>query len=219
MIGVLRLATNCSGPQVLGLLDPLNDLKSEMSKTMPTAKLITCGFVWMFWIVALVAYAEDEASTIALAGGQLQLKAPATWVRKKPQTAIIEYEFAVPASQGDTTDGRLTVMGAGGGVDANIDRWYGQFTQPDGGSTRDRAKVKKIKAAGDDVHLVDISGTFRDQRGPMAPAVERPKYRMLAAIIITKSAGNYFVKLYGPERTIADQEKAFVAMIEGLAHK
>ena len=132
---------------------------------------------------------------------------------------IIEHEFAIPAAKGDAADGRMTVMGAGGGIEANIERWYGQFTQPDGGSTRERAKVKKIKAGGQDVHLVDISGTFKDQRGPAAPAAERPKYRMLAAIIVTQSLGNYFVKLYGPERTVADQEKAFVTMIEGLTHK
>ena len=110
-------------------------------------------------------------------------------------------------------------MAAGGSVEANIDRWYGQFTQPDGGNTRDRAKVQKIKVGGEEIHLVDLSGTFKDQRGPMAPAVERPKYRMLAAIIATKNAGSYFIKFYGPERTVADNEKAFVGMIEGLQHK
>jgi hypothetical protein len=186
---------------------------------MPTTRLLICGCLILFTSLALPAQGADDASTMDLAGGQLQLKAPGTWVRKKPQFPIIEYEFSVPAVQGDTTDGRLTVMAASGGVDANIDRWYSQFTQADGGSTRDRAKVKRIKAGGQEVHLVDISGTFKDQRGPMAPAVERPKYRMLAAIIETKKSDNYFVKLYGPERTIADQEKAFVTMIEGLAHK
>ena len=58
--------------------------------------------------------------------------------------------------------------------------------------------MKKIKVAGEEVHLVDLSGTFKDQRGPMAPAVERPKYRMLAAIIAAEPAGNYFIKFYGP---------------------
>jgi hypothetical protein len=164
-----------------------------------------------------VAAAQEKAGRIEFAGGKLMLKAPDTWMRK-PAT-FVEHEFAVPASKGDASDGRMTLMGAGGGVEANIDRWFGQFSQPDGGSTRDRAKVKKIKAGGQDVHLVDISGTFKDQRGPAAPAVERPKYRMLAAIVATKSLGNYFIKFYGPERTVADNEKAFVTMIEGLEQK
>ena len=181
-----------------------------------------CGAVVIACLVvtftsATAAAEEDKGErTIAIADGKLKLQAPASWKRKKPQSAIVEHEFAVPASAGDSPDGRVTVMGAGGSVEANVDRWIGQFTQPDGGSTKQRAKTKKIKAAGEEVHMVDISGTFKDQLGPFAPAVERPKYRMLSAIITTKKSGNYFVKFYGPERTVAENEKAFVTMIEGM---
>ncbi len=37
--------------------------------------------------------------------------------------------------------------GQGGSVEANLDRWYGQFQQPDGGSTRERAKVRSRRRA------------------------------------------------------------------------
>jgi hypothetical protein len=185
---------------------------------MPITKLAVLGLFLILAGMPSALVAQENPSILALGGGKLRMKAPATWIRKQPQSTIVEHEFAIPASKGDAADGRLTVMAAGGGVDANIDRWYGQFTQPDGASTRDRAKVKKLKVAGEEVHWVDISGTFKDQRGPVAPAVERPKYRMLAAIIATKS-GNYFIKFYGPERTVADNEKAFQAMIDGLEQK
>jgi hypothetical protein len=168
--------------------------------------------------LASTALGQDNPSVMPLGGGKLQLKAPEGWVRKQPLSTIVEHEFSVPAAKDDPADGRMTVMAAGGGIEANIDRWYGQFTQPDGGSTKDRAKVKKIAVAGQDVHLVDLTGTFKDQRGPMAPVVERPKYRMLAAIIATKM-GNYFVKFYGPQRTVADNEAGFLKMIEGLERK
>jgi hypothetical protein len=130
-------------------------------------------------------------------------------------------EFSIPASKDDAAEGRMTVMAAGGTIDANIDRWYGQFTQPDGSSTKDAAKRKKIEAAGETIHLVDISGTFKDQKGPFAPAVEREKYRMLAAIVTSKKSPrtNYFLKFYGPRRTVADHEQAFVDMLEGLRRK
>ncbi len=175
-----------------------------------------CGLIVL---CVSIANAADNPSAMSLADGKIQLKAPEGWVHKQPQSSIVEYEFAVPAAKDDPADGRMTVMAAGGGIEANVDRWYGQFTQPDGGTTRDRAKVKKLSVAGQDVHLVDISGTYKDQRGPMAPAVERPKYRMLAAIIATKGSGNYFIKFYGPQRTVADNEAAFVKMIEGLERK
>jgi hypothetical protein len=180
----------------------------------------TLGIALAFSAVfAAGASAQDAAGSVEFADGHLAMKAPAQWKRKQPLTSIVEHEFAVPAAKGDAADGRLTLMAAGGGVEANLERWYGQFTQPDGGSTSDRAKVKELKVAGQDVHLVDISGTFKDQRGPAAPAVERPKYRMLGAILPTANAGTYFIKFYGPERTIAENEKAFLTMIESLERK
>ncbi len=108
------------------------------------------------------------------------------------------------------------MMSDGGGVDANLQRWYDQFKQPDGGSTKDRAKVKKHTIAGQEVTVVDIAGTYNDRPSPMAPGVERPNYRMLGAIIATKKAGNYFIKFYGPQKTVGDQEEAFVKMIDEM---
>ena len=156
---------------------------------------------------------------IEMAGGKLKMTAPANWQRKKPQNQIIEHEFAVPPAEDDSEDGRVTIMGAGGSVDANIERWVGQFTQPDGSATK--AKTSKLKVGDDEVHIVDISGTFNDTRGPFSgtPAVERKKYRMLSAIVTTKKFGNYFVKFAGPQRTVAENEKAFEAMLQGLETK
>jgi len=128
---------------------------------------------------------------------------------------MVEREFAVPASPGDERDGRVTIMAAGGGVEANIERWCGQFTQPDGADTGDRAKVEKKTIAGHEVHLVDISGSYNESRGPFGPGVLRPDYRMLAAIISIGQV-DYFVKFYGPRRTVADNEDAFQAMIGSL---
>jgi len=183
---------------------------------------IAFGLVGLLLLFTSAAFAADEAKgphPFSVADGQLKFTAVEGWSPTKPGSNIIEHEFSVPASEGDAAAGRVTVMGAGGSIDANIDRWYTQFTQPDGSSTREKAKVKKITVDGEDVHVVDIAGTFKDQRGPFAPAVEREKYRMLAAIVVTKKLGNYFIKFYGPERTVADNEGNFNKLIESLEHK
>jgi hypothetical protein len=180
------------------------------------------GLVCLSLLVTVAAHAADEAKgphPFSVADGQLKFTAVEGWNPTKPGSNIIEHEFTVPASEGDANAGRVTVMGAGGSVEQNIDRWFTQFSQPDGGSTRDKAKVKKITVDGEDIHMVDISGTFKDQKGPFAPAVEREKYRMLAAIVVTKKLGNYFIKFYGPERTVTDNEGNFTKLIESLEHK
>ena len=166
------------------------------------------------------AAAEDRS--VSLADGKLQMTAPETWQRKKPQNNVIQYEFSVAPVGDDEKPGRVTISGAGGSVEANIDRWAGQFIQPDGSDSKKAAKIEEKKIAGQEVHLVDISGTFKDQPGgPFSggPVVERKDYRMFAAIIVTKDLGNYFLKFYGPERTVADNRAAFDKMVESLEVK
>ena len=167
--------------------------------------------------IAGSALAADDAKTgnSITIGPDLTMTVPAEWTRKTPRVRIVEHEFAIPAAQEDKEEGRMTVMAAGGSVDANVQRWLGQFSQPDGSSTGDKAKVEKKQVAGQEVTLVDVTGTYRDSRGPFAPAVERPGYRMLGAVIPT-SRGTYFVKFYGPQKTVAAHEKPFIKMIEGI---
>lgn len=163
--------------------------------------------------------ADKATLEIGLAEGKLNLIAPESWVRKQPKTRIVEHEFAIPAAAGDMHEGRFTVMGAGGGVDANIQRWIGQFSQPDGSATKDKSKVQKMQINGVEVHYVDIAGDFKDQAGPFAPAVTRENYRMLGAIIVTEKSGMHFLKFYGPKATVTAQEDAFKKMLNGLKLK
>jgi hypothetical protein len=161
--------------------------------------------------------AETEA--VEIADGALSIEVGEAWKKVQPRVRIIELEYSIPAVEGDAQPGRLTVMAAGGSVEANITRWQGQFTQPDGGSTKERTKTEEKTIAGQTVHLVDISGNYKDQRGPFAPAVQREGYRMLAAIVVTDKFGNYFIKAYGPKATMSKNEAAFKAMIDSLKVK
>lgn len=146
--------------------------------------------------------------------GKYKVTAPGGWKQQQPKSGIVMHEFSSPATEGDKADGRMTVMAAGGSVDANVERWYSQFSQPDGGSTKEKAKLDKRTIAGREVHLVDISGTYRDQLAN----VESPNYRMLAAIVVTPEA-NFFIKYYGPRKTITANEKPFKEMVESLGVK
>ncbi|MBS0208597.1 MAG: hypothetical protein JSS27_06540 [Planctomycetes bacterium] len=168
---------------------------------------------------ATVAAADN---TFTLADGVAKLTVPEGWKATQPKSRIIEYEFEIAPVEGDSAAGRTTVMGAGGSIDDNINRWYGQFNQADGSSTKDKAKLDKRTVSGQEVVVVDVSGTYMDRPGPFAPgpAIERPNYRMLAAIISLKKdgkpAGNYFIKFYGPQATVAKHEAAFLKMIDSL---
>jgi len=161
----------------------------------------------------------DNALAFTIADAAISLEAPTGWKRVQPKSNMIETEFSIPAAEGDAAPGRMTVMGAGGSVQANIDRWYGQFTQPDGSATKDKASTKKLNVSGSAVTLVDVSGTYKDMPGgPFAggQAVDRPNYRMLAAIVEVPNRGSYFLKFYGPSATVSASADGFRKMVEGM---
>jgi hypothetical protein len=204
---------------------------SRLSK--PYSASLQHFMTWAVAAIMLSTAAADEGEeketstqepvTISLAEGQITMQAPAEWETRKPAVNILEYEFAVAPVEGDDNPGRVTVMGAGGGVEANINRWMGQFEQPDGSSTKDLAKVEKRDIDGAEVHIVSITGTYHDTPGggpfTRTKVVKRPGYRMLSAIIVTPESGHYFIKLYGPQKTVDAQEDAFQKMLESLQVK
>lgn len=181
------------------------------------------SLLWLSLAVVAAWAVADSSSVVAEdrytigENKEYSLPVPEGWAKKQPRTRIVEHEFEAKPAEGDEIAGRVTVMAAGGSVEDNVKRWYGQFLQPDGSNTEEKAKSKKTVVAGQDVHLVDITGTY-DDRPPFAASqgVQRPNYRMLAAIIQTKKAGNYFIKFYGPAKTISANEAAFNKMVEGL---
>ncbi|MGY8769405.1 MAG: hypothetical protein ACKVH8_13385 [Pirellulales bacterium] len=156
---------------------------------------------------------EKKSPEVKLADGKIQLTAPKAWKVVQPRVRIIDYEFSVDAAKEDKVPGRVTIMGAGGGIEDNIARWVGQFS----GAKKEPTIEKKI--AGQTVYLVDIAGGYTDRRGPFAPATKYENFRMLSAIIKTEKLGQYFVKFYGPAKTVESNEKNFKAMIESLQVK
>ncbi len=157
---------------------------------------------------------EGQAHRITLGDG-IEITTPPEWVRRPPRVAIIEHEFAVPAKDDGEGEGRSTVMQAGGSIEANIERWFGQFEQPDGAKTAERATVEEEKAGDVEYVLVDIPGTFLDAPGPFAPPVRREGHRMIVAIVPT-GEGNYFVRFDGPAELVESYADDFRAMFERL---
>jgi hypothetical protein len=165
--------------------------------------------------------ASSDAGNVAPAGegggeldlGAIRLTAPKTWTRQQPRSSFVLAEFALPRAEGDSQDGRLTVSTAGGSVQANIDRWRGQFEGKPGRDTQ-----KTLEVAGLTITIVDLSGTFLDQPGPFAPGVKREGFRVLAAVIPTPEQ-LHFVKCYGPEKTIARHAEAFEPFLKTLEMK
>jgi hypothetical protein len=101
-------------------------------------------------------------------------------------------------------------LGQGGSIQANIDRWEGQFKAPGGKPAS--AKVAKINIHGLPVTTIDVSGEYSGMPGPAAPPVSVSDYRLLGAII-EGPGGNVFIKFTGPAKTMAANQSKFQQLL------
>lgn len=159
------------------------------------------------------------AAVIELSAAGLTYTAPASWKPGAASSAMRVAQFSVPRSAGDAQDGELVVYyfgGAGGTIEANIDRWVAQMQQPDGRPSSAVAKRQSRTVNGLKVTLVDVPGTYIAEVTP--GSTERhnsPNFHLRAAVIET-SNGPYFIKLTGPAKTIAATEKAFESFLSSV---
>jgi hypothetical protein len=150
---------------------------------------------------------------------QLLWTVPKGWVEEPPSSGMRLSQYKLPKTDGDAEDALCYVShfpGSGGSVEANLSRWYEQFIQPDGRPSSAVAKVNKAEHNGFQQTTVDVSGTFSQTTTPMGPTGgDMPNYRMLGGVIETP-VGPWFVKLIGPEKTVAHWEKSFYEFMKSF---
>jgi hypothetical protein len=154
----------------------------------------------------------NAAQTGSQTAGELRFKAPDNWVKEQTTSTMRVAQFKLPKADGDADDVLLVLyyFGAsqGGSVQANIDRWIAQMQQPDGSSSKDKAKTETTTVNGLTLTSVDVSGSYTADMSPGVPGERHEaNYRMRSAVIETPK-GNYFLKLVGPAKTMAHWEQS-----------
>jgi hypothetical protein len=160
----------------------------------------------------------DDLAAGRLGLGPFSLVAPKGWTARPVTSNMRAADFVLPAAKpGD--DAELVVYYFGdhgaGSVDDNLDRWLGQFEQPDGKKSRDVAKIEKTKFAGQTATYVSVAGHFAAEAMPGTEAVDKQNQALLAAIVDSPS-GPYYFKLVGAKSTIDAQAAAFRGMLDSL---
>ncbi|NKB67207.1 MAG: hypothetical protein GKR89_09110 [Candidatus Latescibacteria bacterium] len=145
-----------------------------------------------------------------LALGALRVSLPQGWKSVEPSNSMRLAEFILPGAGGDAS---LAVFhfgrNQGGTIQSNIDRWVGQFTQPDGSPIGRGARTWEADTGAGPATLVDVSGTYG---GGMGGQGQQPGARMLGAIV-ESSNGLYFFKAVGPEATLDQWDETFAGFI------
>lgn len=136
---------------------------------------------------------------------QLAWDAPQDWKKQGPKPMRV-VTFLVRA----TSECYVSALpGNAGGFAANLNRWRHQMGQAplDDASI---AALPKVKLLGQDVPLIDVTGTYADMQGETHGASH-----MLGAIA-QKGDSTVFVKFVGPESEVGPERERFLAFVSSI---
>jgi len=169
---------------------------------------------------ALITALFLPGAVLADSAAGIKWTAPASWKQEaaRPMRAAT---YSIPASKGDSEGAEFAVFyfgpGQGGSVEANVQRWVGQFETADGKPLSAPA-TKKETVNGVPVTRLELQGTYLASVGPMAAsgAVKKPGYKLLGAIA-EAPGGPVFFKLTGPAKTVAAAKADFEKLVRSLS--
>ncbi len=144
----------------------------------------------------------------------VQWSVPKRWEVQGQRSPMRAASYTIPPAEGDSDAGECAVFyfesGQGGSVDANIERWVGQFDQPSG-PERGTKDVEGMK-----VSTVKIGGTYLAPSGPMMmPSGKKDNYKLLGAIV-EGPKGLVVFKFTGPAKTVDNASNEFDALVSSM---
>lgn len=134
-----------------------------------------------------------------------------TWKWEPPRNAMRVINWIVPAPDGAQTAELVVTYfreAPGNTIDANIRRWSSQFRD---GDLPAQPEITEIEQASLPVTLVELNGEYLGMSG----GFHKADYTMLVAMV-TSPSGSVFIKLLGPNETVAQTRGDFMAMLEGI---
>ena len=155
-----------------------------------------------------------HSTTASLPG--MRYLADEGWIAQEPGSQARAAQYELPAENPMTASAELIFYYFGrngaGSIEANIERWAGQFERDDDDSltpdTRTRFGLR--------IHEVAVEGRYIAEVQPGSEERhDKPGYAMRAAIIET-AAGPYYVRLIGPEATMRWWESSWDRMLDSL---
>lgn len=138
---------------------------------------------------------------------------PATWEWVEVTSSMRKAQLKVPGKD-DKSTGEVVFFyfgpGNGGGTQANVDRWFGQFAEP---RDQTKAKTESVTIGKHKVTYASAEGTYNSGM-PGGPKVALTNHALLGAIVESEQ-GSVFVRLTAPKELAASAAADFKKMVEG----
>lgn len=161
------------------------------------------------------AFGKPDASGV-IDVGAISFKVPESWKAEAPSSSMrrAQLEASGPAGPAELIVYFFGEQGAGS-AKANIDRWVGQFENPDG-SPVSNPKQSSSQVSGMSVTKLEVAGKYAGGMGPAGqPTPAKSDQRLIAAIVETPG-GPYYFKFLGPSGTVTENAGTFDQLLASI---
>jgi hypothetical protein len=154
----------------------------------------------------------QAADPLEFSVGAFAFERPVGWRWVVPSSTMRKAQLNVPGSGEEFSEVTFFHFGQGqgGGIQANVGRWFSQFQDAQTG--RHEEKINGIR-----VVFVTAEGTFLSGT-PGGPLTPKSGYGLRGAILEHPSSGDVFVKMTGPAALVVSASKDFDAMVSAAAN-
>jgi len=165
-------------------------------------------FALLFLIISNVLLAADP---VDFGVGGFTFNRPLDWKWAVPSSPMRKAQLSIGGLGQNSADVTFFHFGPGqgGGVQANVDRWFGQFQNA-------KASQNEVDLGGVRVVFVQASGTFSSGM-PGGPTTPLDNYALRGAILQDEAKGDVFVKMTGPVALVESAWTDFEAMVKTAA--
>jgi hypothetical protein len=142
---------------------------------------------------------------------------PAGWVTAPTTSQMRLAQYTIPARDG-TLGAEVVVYffgrGQGGDVSANLARWKGQFSTPDGSPVYENVTHEQHTAF--PITIAEYRGTYARGIGAGDANAAKPGQSLIAAIAETPG-GTLFFQLFGATANVSAQRDALVKFVRSMS--
>lgn len=168
-----------------------------MKITRSTFLLLTTGA-----LLSLVSHSISDEKSATLKVGEFTFSGGEQWsVKETPRTMSAGGFASIGMDPKLEADFYHFGKGQGGSIEANVERWRGQFQE------QPEARKETLTIGDQKIHIVSVEGTFLKGR-PFGPKTPVKGHAMLGAII-ESAEGHVFVKMTGDAKAIKAAREAF----------
>ena len=146
----------------------------------------------------------------APATADLAFEAPTEW-QAKPARSMLWKVFGAPKAEGDADDAEVTISSLAANIplNANVERWCGQFELEGGKPCAEAAKIRDLTGTAFPSKVVEIAGGLKSSSMTGPAGAVKAGWRMIV-VEVTMPGKAWYLKMTGPAKTVAKWQDAYL---------